>query len=1113
MKKLFTFAASGLVALAAVSCTSETTEPNDPGGQTPGENTFTFTLPSSSSVITYAGEVPASENEKKLDLANTSILMFDEAGTLEAIVEGSLITAGMTPEGKATATIAVPDDWKGDKTFYLIGNTQMDAYDNLPEAGDIGTMTAAEFLELTTEAQAGQISSTNGLLMSGVVPVTDIEQSAGSDITLYRSVARFDVDQDVTENKVTIKSISVSEANLNGYIVAYGRGVKPGALTTGDVNGITVSQALTLVDVDGTPEDDTDDHNFQKQEGAFYLYPTYLKTDGTGTMITLIGDVNGQEAIYTMNKEESDLPEDLEILANTRYIISSIDELTHTFTITIAEWDEGEEIVGRPGVNGENFGLLTDPAGSAVASFEASTGTILLNATGGEVTFTVKSSSSRGTMFALTPKANMADHTELYDFDLANATAPTYAIPYFASTYTITVPDLTEAGAASTEMLIKDFRDQEHALKLRLVYGEETVVIDEILIPDPALREALKLVYGIEGTMVREELEAVKAIEISASTVPDAALRNAIASLEGLENFTNIEDFTFRGTGLSEIDHDLLAGWENLDYLYLYDSPITSLDLSGLDKLEQLRLNGADLTSLHIDGRESLTYIYIVNSREITTLTLNGDFPNVTRMHFSSNSITTINANGNFPQTESVEIISNQVLTLDFLTATQFPAVKVLRLSNNPNLTDIGTDIYNSTILERFEIDDTQIGNVDLSSPVLTRLEFRNTPVPQVDLSRHPALTTLTVGHLVEELDLTACPDLTTLNISNNSPKIRTIDMSNNVKLKSLTLNSCPDLTEIRVWDGFPIADPASWFTTYNITGATPVPPTFVVVEGHEFYDTGAGLLPAVRVGDLWWAPVNVGATQVDEPGFLFQWGRNVPLLPQAYTPTGSKLSFEEGNAADGQFVSDGSEAWHTEEGTTEDTWYSLKNAAYTHGDPCPTGYRLPTLDDVETIVPSWGGAGYASFTTCPTTVSFQDAYSWGWIDLPHPFYFVGNGIDVMYRYIPETFEVFRYTDTQTHWELSYMVLDGSFDAASSSLQDFENLAWDTASTLQFPTAGSIVRGGGNFVPEESNLWLRDATKSNVEGNCIRYIRGGQFYLGANNRANAHPVRCVKDAE
>ncbi len=57
MKKIQNIALTAFVALAAVACTSETTEPNDPGGQTPGENTFTFTLPSSSSVITYAGEV------------------------------------------------------------------------------------------------------------------------------------------------------------------------------------------------------------------------------------------------------------------------------------------------------------------------------------------------------------------------------------------------------------------------------------------------------------------------------------------------------------------------------------------------------------------------------------------------------------------------------------------------------------------------------------------------------------------------------------------------------------------------------------------------------------------------------------------------------------------------------------------------------------------------------------------------------------------------------------------------------------------------------------------------------------------------------------------------
>jgi len=767
MKKIFNFAAVAALALAMASCSKDANE--IPGGEIAGQsNTFTFVLPAERSVITYAGEVPASDNEKKLNLANTSVYMFakstDGSGKLEAVLSGSALTTGTNSDGKKTVTIEVDDAWSGSKTFYIVGNTDKGATASLATAV-VNTTTEAQFEKLTTTSQGTTlISSTDGLLMAGLVDVTNVEQAGSSDITLYRSVARFDIKNDVTLNKVTIKRIDITDANLQGYITAYSLDVPAGApMAQGDFQNIAV--ATTTAKGDAAKGEDAT-HDYQKQEGLFYLYPTQLKVDASGTIITLIGSVNGgADQIYTLNKEASNLPVDCFIKANTRYLISAIDVITRTFVITIAEWDEGDELIGRP--NGGDFGIAGTPA-------------------------------------------------------ITNGT-------FNAAYNSIGVTDPTAAFSASLK---------------------------------------------VKGT---------------SST-----------------NGVNAEVITTTNTGLIEVD-------------------------------------GTVITATAVYDNAGVTYAVPYFGYDVT-------------------------------------------ITFD-------------------------------------------AGKIE------------------------------------------AGKNFTTI-----------------VRLTDKASGATADVI-VFYENGTDIAE----------DGVTPL------------YPTSAGSLPAVKVGNLWWAPVNVGATTVNrttafsDVGYLFQWGRNIPFKPVAQANNLIQpLSFEMGNNTANGFICDGERLWTTEEGTVNDTWYKLTNSTYINTDPCPEGYRLPTINDIKDIVAPSMEIG-ANFTTTPTMVTYQAAYS-----NVSKHYYIGNGSDMIYRYFPDTKEAYRYTTADAFVEIAYLVVTEAFDASSSLLSDFNDLSWGGASTLIFPLSGAIVRQQGALFRDEAHYWLEDVHTVN-EARVIRMNKNVNIYRGGNSRSNACSVRCVKD--
>lgn len=121
-------------------------------------------------------------------------------------------------------------------------------------------------------------------------------------------------------------------------------------------------------------------------------------------------------------------------------------------------------------------------------------------------------------------------------------------------------------------------------------------------------------------------------------------------------------------------------------------------------------------------------------------------------------------------------------------------------------------------------------------------------------------------------------------------------------------------------------------------------------------YPVSNGYYSAVKRGDIWWAPFNLGATEVAKNatslssiGNLYQWGRNKATT---YGSTAKK---------DGPVSADTSDEFITGTSASNYDWLSPKNdnlwgKPKTAKDPCPTGWRVPTSDELG----KWGSGSFS---------------------------------------------------------------------------------------------------------------------------------------------------------
>lgn len=322
MKKISNLILISMLAMGIASCSNDSVleEGNNPNLN--NGNTLTFTIPVKGGVTTYATQ---GANEGYKDQA-ISVYMFGASG-LEHIF-GSSDIAVSGSGASATATIQLDPSWSSTKTFYMVAdNGSATTALSAVTTGD----TEANFIKIVTESQ-GATQLATPLLLTGKTTV-DVSSATTANITLRRSVARFDIDNNVTANGVEINSVLIENANLQGYVFGYEQ--KPAIMAspaTGSFSAIAVAAPVT---------------GMQAQEALFYLYPTVMGANGSGTQIKLAATVGGQVKNYVLKNAAGT---DITIEANKRYKIKAVATPNGLeFTVTVSDWDDADEdLIGEP---------------------------------------------------------------------------------------------------------------------------------------------------------------------------------------------------------------------------------------------------------------------------------------------------------------------------------------------------------------------------------------------------------------------------------------------------------------------------------------------------------------------------------------------------------------------------------------------------------------------------------------------------------------------------------------------------------------------------------------------------------------------------------------------
>ena len=118
-------------------------------------------------------------------------------------------------------------------------------------------------------------------------------------------------------------------------------------------------------------------------------------------------------------------------------------------------------------------------------------------------------------------------------------------------------------------------------------------------------------------------------------------------------------------------------------------------------------------------------------------------------------------------------------------------------------------------------------------------------------------------------------------------------------------------------------------------------------------YYPGTNLKP-IKVGDLLWAPVYCGYSKAHPNGLLYQYGRAVgqPYYPAGTTSAVCK-SGPVSSPGDAYFYKKANGDWYS--GTSLTAWpMSESDAGYLAGkigNPCPNGWRIPTMAECEELV------------------------------------------------------------------------------------------------------------------------------------------------------------------
>jgi hypothetical protein len=383
-----------LVAVMFAGCVKETRNVES-DGYVYKKGTVSFALPATGKKVAYTRAEALTSEET---LANLVIYQFGNVqsfgygGILEKIYASEEVSmsgaraveiSGNSDEGYEV-TINIGGD-TGHKIFYLVANVNGTGNSALSSAlsgftPGVTTKEAFEAAAVTDDLEGTNavVSLTTPLPMSNAptsytkgIEVNDVLTPGYVAVTLKRSVARFDIVNHEDYTNFTVTGIVVKKGNLSGELVDKDLSYTP---KTGD--GVTDDLSATANGNDDinpaedyvSANDPTSGLNANGRAKSlnpaqFYLYPTTVKMDGSGTEIFVVGEFDGEGFVYPVT-----VTEDVDIKANFVYQIevqrAELKEYTFTL-VQVADWSDynASTITAEKGDVVAEFGNLSDKDG------------------------------------------------------------------------------------------------------------------------------------------------------------------------------------------------------------------------------------------------------------------------------------------------------------------------------------------------------------------------------------------------------------------------------------------------------------------------------------------------------------------------------------------------------------------------------------------------------------------------------------------------------------------------------------------------------------------------------------------------------------------------------
>ncbi|MCF6132443.1 DUF7619 domain-containing protein [Flavobacterium wongokense] len=227
------------------------------------------------------------------------------------------------------------------------------------------------------------------------------------------------------------------------------------------------------------------------------------------------------------------------------------------------------------------------------------------------------------------------------------------------------------------------------------------------------------------------EIEVAEALQVSMLNASYAS----ISYLDGLENFSNLKEFTCGNNNLTATDFTNLV---NLETLGCSNNQYAILDLSGMVNLKYLECNSNPIDNLNLSTNSSLEYL-ACNSNNLTSLNVSG-LSSLRQLFCGSNHISSLNVSG----------LAN---------------LGLLECPNNmmTNLNISGTH------LQQFNCYNNQLSSLDLTGQNPVIFYCGNNLLTSLNLSNMTNLGTLScINNQITELNLEGCQNLQGLNCSNN---------------------------------------------------------------------------------------------------------------------------------------------------------------------------------------------------------------------------------------------------------------------------------------------------------------------------------------------------------